>query len=179
MKIEEIKLEFESFLNQIKESFTKELEIIIKTLPFEWDEDEAEENLKALCFEYEYDDLNLACWPVNEDYELIAEPIYLPKNLDFSKAHPNSKWQSLFPEELADGFLNYIDEHVEQEGKIRQDFDLFKYQLFEQWFCDCWKQANKGNKIQGLFSIHEAFFKTDLNRQITLQNKEIRKLLKS
>ncbi|WP_278379430.1 hypothetical protein [Chryseobacterium arthrosphaerae] len=55
------------------------------------------------------------------------------------------------------------------------NFFLRRYRLFEQWFFDCWKEAKAQTSVMmdAYFSIHDTYFRTDLNTLKTINEDEI------
>jgi hypothetical protein len=89
-------------------------------------------------------------------------------------ANENEKWNALIPETIWTAAADFQD-HYEGEDfdEILDEYDDEKYKLFEQWFFACWKKASRADPHKKRFSIHDTYFRTDLNTLKTINEDEI------
>lgn len=131
----------------------------------------------AYYFEYEYDDLDIVFWAVNNKNKIIVKPLILPTQKD-SKKNEKKNRNSFMPKKIQDKVNDFENNYDEDDlYDIIDSYNKEKYNLFEEWFCNCWKQAVKesGIKMEAYFSIHDTIFKTDLNTLKEIRLEEIEK----
>jgi hypothetical protein len=122
-----------------------------------------EADTKALYFEYQYDYLDIIFWAVDQSGERITETIKLPLKKD-----KINDWNALIPKQIWEAAADFEDDDLDE-------YNTQKYELFENWFFECWKKASEKTNVKtdAYFSIHDTYFKTDLNSMDTINTDEI------
>ncbi len=159
--IEQLIGEFENYLDGMKQGFVVDLRALVDNV----EREQTCRNIAALFVEYEYGDLNISCYAVDKRMQVVSELMELPSHL---------KDEPLFPVSLTTKFEAYVKNNVDKEDEIRDEFDRHKKRVFERWISDCWDEAiTDKNRIAAYLSIHDSYFKTDLNTKQKINDDQI------
>lgn len=173
--LKKLNIEFKQYLEGISGKLTEDLIHLLKGENIQYLGAKDSSDIKALYFEYEYEYLNIICWGVDKTGQISTEIVKLPKT-ENETANENEKWNALIPETIWTAASDFQD-HYEGEDfdEILDEYDDEKYKLFEQWFFACWKKASEQTHIKrdAYFSIHDTYFRTDLNTLKTINEDEI------
>lgn len=121
------------------------------------------DKVSAIYFEYSFDDLQLYFWKEDQNGELIGESV---------TKLPTDNKEGILSKLLLDSIIDLEDdlylEEVLSEEDIFDEIEHFNQQrckMFEKWFLSCWSLASaKGNwDTKAYFSVHDSYFKTELN----------------
>lgn len=174
-EILELNIELAKYLNEEKPQMIADLKNILLDKAVVYDFGKSRADVSAFYFEYEWEHLDIACWAADNTGEVLNDALILPTENN-SKAHPNSKWESFMPEKIAKTIFDLLDKYDGEE--VEEAIEVYeneKYDLFENWFYDCWKQAinETGLKVDAYFSMHDSGSKVDLNTMEELTDKQI------
>jgi len=173
--LKKLNIELKTYLEEIKGQLTEDLIHLFNGEDIIYLENKVKSDIKAFYFEYEYDYLNIMFWGVDGTGELVTEIIKLPTKKN-NAAHENEKWNALIPEKIWTTAAEFQDNYEDDDfDEILDEYNDEKYKLFEQWFLDCWEKASEqiSVKTDAYFSIHDTYFKTDLNTLKTINEDEI------
>ncbi|KFF27248.1 hypothetical protein [Chryseobacterium vrystaatense] len=174
--IKQLNIELKNHLEETAEQLVKDLVQIIDDKKADDLEDRTEAEIRAFYFEYQYDYLDITAWATDKSGNSITNPVLLPTQRKQGIGEED-KWSALLPEKIWKEASDFQEKYEDED-----DFDDFwdeyneeKYKLFEDWFCECWKRASgqTGYRKDAYFSIHDTYFKTDLNTLQTINDDEI------
>ncbi|MDU1904359.1 MAG: hypothetical protein E6772_06190 [Dysgonomonas sp.] len=132
-------------------------------------------DMVAFCFEYEYDYFDIIFYGIDKEWNAVTETVTLPSPKN-NKATEDSNWKAFMSEEIWREFIDFEDNYEGDDLEdIISEYEEVKYKLFEEWFCSCWKEAEKQHpiSIDAYFSIHDTIFKTDLKSMKEVKEKDI------
>ncbi|PIF44504.1 hypothetical protein CLU96_1480 [Chryseobacterium sp. 52] len=176
--LEQLNIELKNYLDKTEEQLIKDIVQLLKVENTDDLEKKAKEDTKALYFEYEYDYLDIVTWAVDKDGEIIGNATRLLSHRE-KEIGESEKWNSLLPEKIWDKAFDLQERYEDEEDwdDIWDEYKEEKYRLFEDWFLQCWKKAlthmESRNKLDAYFSIHDTYFRTDLNTFQTVNDDEI------
>ena len=179
-EILELNKDFAIYLDNSKQQMILDLKDILRDKTVNYLFKYTKENIVAYYFEYEWDFLNIVLWAVDKTGNIVNDALILPTKTD-SKANENSKWNAFMPEKIAKKIFDFQNDYEgEDKDEILENYEEEKYELFEKWFCDCWKQtiAETRIKVDAYFSIHDTSYKTDLNTLEEITDEQIEKRYK-
>ncbi|MCS4304970.1 MULTISPECIES: hypothetical protein [unclassified Chryseobacterium] len=173
--LKKLNIEFKNYLEAISDKLTEDLSHLLNGDHISYVGNNGRSDIRAFYFEYEYEYLNIVFWGVDGNNKIATNTISLPTEKN-GNAEENSDWDALIPEKIWMAASDFQD-HYEGEDfdDILDEYDDEKYKLFEQWFFDCWKKASEQTKVKmdAYFSIHDTYFRTDLNTLKTINEDEI------
>ncbi|WP_419495139.1 hypothetical protein [Chryseobacterium bernardetii] len=173
--LKKLNTELKNYLEKISTQLTEDLIHLLKGENIRYLGNKGKSDVKAFYFEYEYEYLDIVFWGVDDKGEIATNTIALPTKKK-NNAEENSDWDALIPEKIWNIVSNFQD-HYEGEDfdDILDEYDNEKYKLFEHWFFGCWKDAleQTGKQMDAYFSIHDTYFRTDLNTLETISEDEI------
>lgn len=173
--LRKLNIELKKYLEETSTQLTEDLIHLLKGENISYIESNGKSDIKAFYFEYEYEYLDIVFWGVDRKGKMGTNTVFLPtKKKDNNEE--NSDWDALIPEKIWIAASDFQD-HYEGDDfdDILDEYDAEKYKLFEQWFFDCWKIASEqtGVKMNAYFSIHDTYFRTDLNTLKTINEDKI------
>ncbi len=172
--LKKLNIEFQRYLEGIRGAFTENLVHLLKGENINYLNENSRSDIKAFYFEYEFEYLNIVFWGVDRTGKIATDTIFLPSKKE-GEADEN-KWNALIPEEIWTAAADFQD-HYEGDDfdEVLDEYDDEKYRLFEQWFFGCWQKASEQSKVKidAYFSIHDTYFRTDLNTLKTINEDEI------
>lgn len=178
--LQNLNIELKKYLEQISSQLIVDLTDLINGKDIIYLNNKNETDTKAFYFEYQYDYLDIIFWSVDREGERITETIKFPlKKVD--RINGSSDWNALIPKQIWEVAADFEDSYEEDElDDILDEYNTEKYELFENWFLECWKKASEkvNVKTDAYFSIHDTYFKTDLNSMETINTDEIAKRYK-
>lgn len=171
--------EFKIYLSKITSQMTNDLKTILSKGNIVYKEGKSDDDTAGYFFEYDYELLTVVFWGVDKGINPITETVTLPSQF-IEESHPTA----LISEEMHEFEMEIEDEYDNEEYSEEEFDELFekyhedKCEIFENWFCDCWKEASSGikNDTDSYFSVHDTNYKTDLKtlNEITLDEIEQR-----
>lgn len=174
--LKKLNTELKNHLEKTKEQLIKDLVQLLKGEHIDYLEGRTKVDIKAFYFEYEYDYLDIVAWAADNNGQMVTDTVILPIQRK-NQMGESEEWNSFLPEKIWTAASDFQDSNEEEE-----DFDDWwdeyndeKYSLFEDWFCQCWKEASEHteNKADAYFSVHDTYFRTDLNTLTTINDDEI------
>lgn len=176
--LQSLNIELKKYLEEkISPTLIVELSELLNDKNINYLNNKSKADTKALYFEYQYDYLNIIFWAVDQEGERITEIIKLPsKEIDI--INESDDWDALIPEKIWVTVTAFEDIYEEDNSDdILDEYNTEKYELFENWFLECWKKAAEQTKVEkdAYFSIHDTYFKTDLHSMETINTDEISK----
>lgn len=173
--LKKLNIEFKKYLEETSAQLTEDLIHLLDGENISYVDNKGKSDVKAFYFEYEYEYLDIVFWGVDQKGKIITNTIFLPTKKK-SSAEESGDWDALIPEKIWNMVSDFQD-HYEGEDfdEVLDEYDDEKYKLFEQWFFDCWKKASEYTKVKmdAYFSIHDTYFRTDLNTLKTINEDEI------
>lgn len=174
-EILELNKDFAVYLENSKPQMISDLKNILsdKSIVYEFKNTKAD--IVAYYFEYEWDFLDTALWVVNKKGSVLNEALILPTQNN-SKMSEASDWSAFMPEKIWNKVTDFQDSYDGEDfDEILDEYESEKYTLFEDWFCECWKQTieETGIKVDAYFSIHDTNYKTDLNTLEEMTDQQI------
>ncbi|KFF07970.1 hypothetical protein [Chryseobacterium luteum] len=171
-----LNVELKKYLKQSSVQIIEHLALLLKGENLDYFDGKNKKDIKSLYFEYEYDYLDIMVWAVDEKGEIITHTVTLTSQKK-EKSAGNSNWNSFLPEKIwmtASGF-QYHHEEDDDFHDLWDEYNDEKYELFENWFFDCWKKASAQteSRADAYFSIHDTYFRTDLNTFKTISDDDI------
>lgn len=173
--LKKLNIEFKHYLGEISSQLTEDLIQLLKGESVTYLNENTKADIKAFYFEYEYDYLNIVSWGVDATGRMASNKIYLPAKKN-QTTEENNEWTALIPEKIWTAAAEFQDEYEDDDlDEILEEYDEEKYLLFEQWFFECWKKASAQTmvNIDAYFSIHDSYFRTDLNTLKIINEDEI------
>ncbi|PQA96813.1 hypothetical protein B0A69_01730 [Chryseobacterium shigense] len=174
--LEELNSELKKHLEETKKQLIKDIVQILKGENIDYLEGNGKVDIKALYFEYEYDYLDIVAWAVDKNGEIITDILKLPSQRK-KQTGGSADWNSFLPENIGIAASEFQDCHEDEEDfdDLWDEYNEEKYELFEDWFCTCWKEASAQAEIRAdaYFSVHDTYFKTDLGTFKTINDDEI------
>ena len=169
--LQSLNIELKKYLEQLSLQLIVDLVDLINGKNIIYLNNKKEVDTKALYFEYQYDYLDIIFWTVDQFGERITETIKLP----LKKADKTNDWNALIPKQIWEAAADFEDNYDDDLDDILDEYNTQKCELFENWFFECWKKASeKANvKTDAYFSIHDTYFKTDLNSMQAINTDEI------
>lgn len=178
MTMEDLKnlnIELKKYLDETSAQLTEDLIHLLNGENISYVDNYGKSDVKAFYFEYEYEYLDIVFWGVDQKGKIITNTIFLPTKKK-SSAEESGEWDALIPEKIWNMVSDFQD-HYEGDDfdDVLDEYDDEKYKLFEQWFFECWKKASEytQEKMDAYFSIHDTYFRTDLNTLKTINEDEI------
>lgn len=173
--LKKLNTELKKHLEEISSQLTQDLIHLLKGEGIRYLGNRKRSDIKAFYFEYEYEYLDIVFRGVDNNGKAATQTVSLPAKKK-GIAEENSEWNALIPKKIWNAVSDFQN-HYEGEDfdEILDEYDNEKYKLFEQWFSDCWKKASEQAKIKidAYFSIHDTYFRTDLNTLKTINEDEI------
>lgn len=173
--LKKLNIEFKKYLEQTRAQLIGDMIHLLKGENIRYLNNNGKSDIKAFYFEYEYEYLDIVFWGVDRKGKIATETNFLPTQKS-GNAEGNSDWDALIPERIWNIVSDFQD-HYEGDDfdDILDEYDDEKYKLFERWFSDCWKKASEHTKVHmdAYFSIHDTYFRTDLNTLKTINEDEI------
>ncbi|MGG7471298.1 hypothetical protein ACVVIH_21535 [Chryseobacterium arthrosphaerae] len=173
--LKKLNIELRQYLQTISGNLTGDLVRLLKGENIAYLENKNLSDIKAFYFEYEFEYLNIICWGVDAAGRMATKTKALPEKTE-NAACENEKWSALIPEKIWTEAADFQDHYDGDDfDDILDEYDDEKYRLFEQWFFDCWKEAKAQTSVMmdAYFSIHDTYFRTDLNTLKTINEDEI------
>ncbi len=173
--LKKLNVELKKYLEETHTQLTEDLIHLLKGEKISYIGSNSKSDIKAFYFEYEYEYLDIVFWGVDHKGKMATDTVFLPTKKKGS-AEENSDWDALIPEKIWSAASEFQDHYKEDDfDDILDEYDDEKYKLFEEWFFDCWKKASEqtGVKMNAYFSIHDTYFRTDLNTLKTINEDEI------
>ncbi|KMQ58477.1 hypothetical protein ACM46_22525 [Chryseobacterium angstadtii] len=172
----QLNIDLKNYLEEAQESFIKDLVHIIDGDRLNYLEGKNEKDLKALYFEYEYDYLDIIAWGTDKAGDILTKT-YKMGDQRRKQENETDDWTAFIPEKLWTEASDFQEQYEDEEDfdEVMDDYNDEKYEIFENWFFDSWKKASiqTENRTDAYFSIHDSYFKTDLNTLQSLNNDEI------
>lgn len=174
--IKQLNIELKIYLQETAEQLVKDLVQMLDGQKTDYLQGRTKDDISALYFEYQYNYLDITAWATDKSGNMITNPVLLPAT-GKPGINETGQWSALLPEkiwrEASDLQEKYEDENDFDD--LWDDYNEEKYKLFEDWFCECWKKASAqtGYRKDAYFSIHDTYFKTDLNTLHTINDDEI------
>lgn len=173
--LKQLNIEFKRYLEEISGNLTEDLIHLLNGENVVYLEGNSKHNIKAFYFEYEYEYLDIVFWGVDVTGKIATKTIMLPtKKNDSIKG--DEKWTALIPEKIWRAASDFQDNYEGDDfDEILDEYDDEKYKLFERWFFECWRKTSEQTQIKmdAYFSIHDTYFRTDLNTLTTINEDEI------
>lgn len=173
--LQSLNIDLKIYLEQISPQLIVELVYLVNGEGINYLDNKSEADSKAFYFEYQYDYLDIIFWSVDQAGERITETKKLPAKKN-DGINENEGWNALIPEKIWEAAADFEDNYEDDDlDDILDEYNTEKYELFENWFLECWKKASEQAKmkIDAYFSIHDTYFKTDLNVMKTINEDEI------
>ncbi|BAP30185.1 uncharacterized protein CHSO_1148 [Chryseobacterium sp. StRB126] len=174
-RLKKLNIELKKYLEETSVQLTEDLIHLLNGENISYVDHKGKSDIKAFYFEYEYEYLNIVFWGVDRKGNIATNTVSLPTN-KVGSIEKNGDWNALIPEKIWNIVSDFQD-HYEGDDfdDILDEYDDEKYKLFEQWFFDCWKKASEQTKIKmdAYFSIHDTYFRTDLNTLKMINEDEI------
>ncbi|MBL1223216.1 hypothetical protein JET18_20395 [Chryseobacterium sp. L7] len=175
--LKNLNIELKNYLATTTEQMVEDFVQMLKGGLLTYFKDKSAIDTGALYFEYEYDYLNITAWAADKKGEIITEPLHLPVHVK------KDSWNAFLPEKIWDAAADFQEnsEDDEEFDEIWDEYNDEKYKIFEDWFCECWKIASTQAEVSkdAYFSIHDSYFKTDLNTFKTINDDEIAERFKT
>lgn len=173
--LKKLNIELKIYLEETSVQLTEDLIHLLNGENISYVNNKGKSDVKAFYFEYEYEYLDIVFWGVDQKGKIATNTIFLPTKKN-SNAGENGEWDALIPEKIWN-IVSEFQDHYEGDDfdDILDEYDDEKYKLFEHWFFDCWKKASEHTKVymDAYFSIHDTYFRTDLNTLKTINEDEI------
>ncbi|MDN5476221.1 MAG: hypothetical protein L0G39_04740 [Chryseobacterium sp.] len=174
--LKKLNTELKNHLEESKKRLINDIVQILKGENVDYLEGKHKVDTKALYFEYEYDNLDIVAWAVDKNGEIITDILKLPGQRK-KQMGKNEDWDSFLPENIGTAASDFQDRHEDDDDfdGLWDEYNEEKYELFEDWFCTCWKEASAQTetRLHAYFSIHDTYFRTDLDTLKTINDDEI------
>ena len=166
MNLTDLNKELQTYLDSATAQMVADLQPLLLDSGIAYVDGKSRDDVSYFHFEYDYEYLDVTFCAIGKDGECISEVEPMPKVVA-SKANADSEWSAFLPEHIWDAVVAFEesdDFDEDAEDKLDQ-YHLERCRIFEQWFCTCWKQAvaETGVSMSAYFSVHDSYFKTDLN----------------
>ncbi|MDP9960603.1 hypothetical protein [Chryseobacterium lathyri] len=176
--LKKINIELKKYLEGIKDEVIKDLVQMFKRENIDYLEGKSKTDIKALYFEYEYDYLDIVAWAADQKGNIITQTMVLPYQKK-KQADKSETWNSFLPERIWAEASDFQEQYENEDDfdDLWDEYNEEKYKLFEDWFIECWKKVTELTQanVDAYFSIHDSYFKTDLNTFTTISDDEIAK----
>ncbi|MGK6343709.1 hypothetical protein ACMGDK_15920 [Chryseobacterium sp. DT-3] len=174
--LKQLNIELKNYLEEIKGAFIKDLVQMLKGENLDYLRGKTKTDVKALYFEYEYDFLDIVGWAAGQKGDIITQTTALPRQKK-KQANESEDWNSFLPEKIWTGASDLQSRYEDEDNfdDLWDEYNDEKYRLFENWFIECWKKAAEHAQvhIDAYFSIHDTYFRTELNTFTTINDDEI------
>ena len=173
--LQKLNIELKNYLDEMSLQLTEDLVQLMKGETVNYLHNNTQSDIKAFYFEYEYDYLNIVFWGVDSKGNIATDTVSLPTKKK-SSTQGNKEWNALIPQEIWEKVSDSQENYDEDDwDEIMDEYNEEKYGIFDQWFYDCWKNASEQTsiKMNAYFSMHDTYFKTDLNTLKTINEDEI------
>jgi len=167
INLEDLNIEFKEYLNTISYNISNDLKNLLESESlFTYNKGKNFNDIVAFYFEYQYDLLDITFYAIDAKSELICNSISLPTQKE------DLKWLHLIPEKIYRKFQK-IEQKINREKIVR--YQQEKENILHKWFQECWDSATSERRarIDSYFSIHDTYFKTDLNTGEELNDEQI------
>ncbi|MFZ4931071.1 hypothetical protein [Chryseobacterium sp. Mn2064] len=174
--LQQLNIEFRNYLDSISSGLTDDLVHLLRGETISYLHG-THSDIKAFYFEYEFDYLNIVFWGVDHKGNIATNTQSLPTRKNSNTS--NEEWNALVPEEIWNKISDFEDHYEDDDfDEMMDEYNEEKYEIFEQWFSDCWKKASEQTliKMNAYFSIHDTYFRTDLNTMKTINEDEIARI---
>jgi len=174
--LKQLNIELKNYLEEIREELIKDLVQMLKGENVDYLGGKTKTDIKALYFEYDFDFLDIAAWAADQKEDIITQTTALPSQ---KKKHADGgeDWNSFLPEKIWTAASDFQEQYEDEDNfdDLCDEYNDEKYRLFENWFFDCWKKAAEKAQVHldAYFSIHDSYFRTDLNTLKTINDDEI------
>lgn len=166
MNLADFNKELQAYLDSATAQMVADLKLLLLGSGITYIDGKRRDDVAYFCFEYDYEYLDVTFCAIGTGGEPISEVEMLPKVVA-SKANAASEWMAFLPEHIWVAVAAFEDsEDFDEDAEDSLDeYHLERCRIFEQWFCTCWKQsaAETGVNVPAYFSVHDSYFKTDLN----------------
>jgi len=174
--LEYLNIKLKKYLEETKGQVVADLVQLLKGENVNYLDGKTKTDIGALYFEYEYDYLDIAAWATDKNGKIITDTAILHKQKE-NHINETERWNSFLPETIWKAAIDFQEKHEEDEDwdDVWEEYEGEKYELFEFWFFDCWKEASAQteSRVDAYFSVHDTYFKTDLNTFETINDDEI------
>lgn len=174
--LKQLNIELKNYLEEIKEELIKDLVQMLKGENVDYLGGNTKTDIKALYFEYDCDFLDIITWAADQKGDIITQTTALPCQKK-KQADESEDWNSFLPEKIWTATSDFQEQYEDEDNfdDLCDEYSGEKYRLFENWFFDCWKKATEHTQvyIDAYFSIHDSYFRTDLNTLKTINDDEI------
>jgi hypothetical protein len=174
--LKHLNVELKNYLEETKGQLVADLVQLLKGENVNYLDGKAKTDIEALYFEYEYDYLDIMVWAVDKTGEIVTDTVILTKQRK-NLVNESENWNSFLPEKIWKIASDFQEKHENDEDwdDLWEEYEGEKYEMFEFWFFDCWKAASAKteNRVNAYFSVHDTYFKTDLNTFKTINDDEI------
>lgn len=166
MNLADLNIELQTYLDGSTAQMVTDLKPLLLDSGITYVDGKSRDDVAYFGFEYDYAYLDVTFCAVGNGGEPISEVEALPKVVA-SKANADSEWTAFLPEHIWDAVVAFedSDDFDDDAEDLLDAYHLARCRIFEQWFCACWKQAvvEAGVNVAAYFSVHDSYFKTDLN----------------
>ncbi|KFF15486.1 hypothetical protein [Chryseobacterium sp. JM1] len=171
--LKQLNIDLKTYLEKTTEQFVKGLVQILEGKNADYLNGKSKTDIVAYYFEYEYDHLDISAWTIDKSGAIITNPVLLLTQKEEENDGKES-WNALLPEKIWKAASDFQEEYEDDDDRW-DEYNEEKYEIFENWFFDGWKKASAqtDNKADAYFSIHDTYFKTDLNTLQTINDDEI------
>lgn len=166
MNLSDLNTELQTYLDSATAQMVADLKPLLLDSGITYVDGNSRDDVSYFHFEYDYEYLDVTFCAMGKGAERISEVETLPKVVA-SKADADSEWMAFLPEHIWDAVAAFEEsDDFDEDAEDQLDaYHLERCRLFEQWFCACWTQAvaETGVNVPAYFSVHDSYFKTDLN----------------
>ena len=166
MNLSDLNTELQTYLDSATAQMVADLKLLLLDSGITYVDGNSRDDVSYFHFEYDYEYLDVTFCAIGKDGECISEVETLPRVVA-SKANADSEWSAFLPEHIWDAVVAFeeSDDFDEDAEDQLDQYHLERCRIFEQWFCACWKQAVAETSMSpsAYFSVHDSYFKTDLN----------------
>ena len=167
MNLLDLNKELQTYVDSATGQMVADLKPLLLDSGITYIDGKSRDDVSYFHFEYDYEYLDVAFYAIGKDGDRVSEVETLPTEVA-SKAHADSEWTAFLPEHIWDAVADFEESDAfddEDAEDLLDEYHLGRCRIFEQWFCACWKQAvaEAGVNVPAYFSVHDSYFKTDLN----------------